>query len=81
MNRDDWALQRAAEDHGVHLIKATADTWEVGLMPNLDPLVPGEPRQAETFLSGDRIRLPDGQVYPRSMTTAEARRLFGLEPL
>ena len=32
-------------------------------MPNLEPLTPGIARQAETWLSGDAFRLPDGRGH------------------
>lgn len=80
MDRDD-ALIEAAGDQNVHLSKTGDDAWAVGMMPNLEPLTPGNPRQAETLLSGDRIRLPDGREFKRVMSTAEAREAFGLDPL
>jgi hypothetical protein len=81
MDRDDYALVKAAADQSVHLSKNASGDWEVGMMPNLEPLTPGTARQAETWLSGDRIRLPDGREFKRVMTTTEAREAFGLEPL
>lgn len=51
------------------------------MMPNLGPLTNESARQAETFLSRDRIRLPDGREFKRVMTTAEARETFGLDPI
>lgn len=81
MDRDEYALIKAAGDQSVHLTKTGDDSWEVGMMPNLEPLTPETPRHAETFLSGGRIRLPGGREIKRVMTTAEAREAFGLEPL
>jgi hypothetical protein len=77
---DDYALIGAAADHNVHLSKNADGNWKVGMMPNLEPLTVGIARQAETFLSGDRIRMPDGREFKRVMTTAEAREAFGLDP-
>jgi hypothetical protein len=79
MDRDDWALLEAAKGRNVHLSRNADGDWEVGPMPNLEPLTPANARPAQTFLSGGRIRLPDGQEFKRVMTTAEARREFGLE--
>lgn len=81
MDPEDWALLNAATDQNVHLTKTGDDAWEVAMMPNLEPLTNETARHAETFLSGDRIRLPDGREFKRVMTTAEARRQFGLEPV
>jgi hypothetical protein len=80
MDRDELELTNAAESQEVRLRRTGDDSWEVGMMPNLDPLSIEVTRQAETFLSGDRIRLPDGREFKRVMTTAEAREAFGLEP-
>ncbi len=81
MDRDDYALIKAASDQNVHLSKTDDDAWEVGIMPNLEPLTAESARRAETILSGDRIRLPDGREFKRLMITAEARDTFGLDPL
>jgi hypothetical protein len=81
MDRDDHTLIQAAADQNVHLTKTGGDAWEVGMMPNLEPLTPGAARQAETWLSGDRIRLPDGREFKRVMTTAEVREALGLDRL
>lgn len=81
MDRDDYALVKAATSQSVNLSKNADGDWEVGMMPNLEPLTPATARQAETFLSGGRIRLPDGREFKRVMTTAEARQAFGLDPL
>jgi hypothetical protein len=81
MSPEDWELFNAATDQNVHLTKTGDDAWEVGMMPKLEPLSIETARQATTFLSGDRIRLPDGREFKRVMTTAEAREAFGLDPL
>jgi hypothetical protein len=81
MSPEDWELFRAATDQDVHLTKTRDDAWEVGMMPNLGLLTNESARQAETFLSGDRIRLPNGREFKRVMTTAEAREAFGLDPI
>ena len=79
MNTNDLELLNAATDQNVHLTKIGDDSWEVGMMPNLEPLTIETARQATTYLSGNRIRLPDGREFTRLMTTTEARREFGLE--
>jgi len=38
MDRDDYALIKAAADQSVHLSKNADDAWKVGMMPNLDSL-------------------------------------------
>ena len=79
MDAEDWLLFNAATDKNVHLTKTGDDAWEVGMMPNLEPLTPEAARRAETLLSGDRMRLPDGREFKRVMTRAEARSAFGLD--
>jgi hypothetical protein len=81
MSPEDWELFNAATDQNVHLTKTGDDVWEVGMVPNLGLLTNGSARHAETFLSGNRIRLPDGREFKRKMTTAEAREGFGLDPI
>jgi hypothetical protein len=81
MDHDDYALIAAAADQNVHLTRTGDDIWEVGMMPNLEPLTPETARQAETWLSGDRIQLPDRREFKGVMTTAEARSVFGLDPV
>jgi hypothetical protein len=51
------------------------------MMPNLEPLISGTARQEETFLSRDRIGLPDGRLLKRVLTTVGARLKFGLDPV
>jgi hypothetical protein len=77
---DDLALIEAAAAQNVNLHKNAEGMWEVGAPIRTDPLTPENARQAETFLSGGRIRLPDGRQFPRVMTTEEARKTFGLAP-
>ncbi len=81
MSPEDRELFNAATDQDVHLTKTGDDAWEVGILPNLGLLTNESEGQAETLLSGDYIRLPDGREFKRVLTTAEARETFGLHPI
>lgn len=81
MDRDELALIEAAAAQDVNIQKNAAGKWEVGLSIRTDPLTVENARRADTFLSGDRIRLANVRELPREMTTEQARREFGLEPL
>jgi hypothetical protein len=59
MDRDDYALVTSAGDQNVHVSKTRNGNWEVGMMPNLEPLTSGPPgsrrRGYQMTASGSRM--------------------------
>lgn len=79
MDRDDLAILEAARAQDINLRKTADGMWEVAPLVRVEPLSVETARQADTFLSGDRIRYADGREFKRLMTTAEVREVLGLD--
>jgi hypothetical protein len=79
VDRDEVRYHEAATKRGLSLWRRGEDSWSLGKAPNLEPLQPGRPIEpSETFISDDRIRLADGRIFKREMTTAELREALGI---
>jgi hypothetical protein len=80
MDLDGLRYHEAATKLGLSLWRHGNDSWSLGPPPATEPLQPGRPVQvSETFISEDRVRLADGRIFKREMTTAELRVALGLE--
>jgi hypothetical protein len=80
MDRDELRYHRAAMERKLSLSRNSDGTWSLAAAPNLEPLNPTEVRQAaETIISGERIRLADGRIFPLRMTTEELKGALGLD--
>src|SRR5450759_4583347 len=72
MDLDELRYHRAAMEQKLSLSRNGDGTWSLAAEPNLEPLNPTQARQvAETIISGNRIRLADGRIFPLRMTTEE----------
>lgn len=79
MEREELAIREAARGQDLSVHRDAAGMWSIGLSTATEPLGI-EARQADTFLSGGRIRLADGREFKREMTTTELRSALGLDP-
>jgi hypothetical protein len=80
VDRDEARYHEVAAGKGLSLWRRDEDLWSLGTAPQLEPLQPGRPIEpSETFISDDRIRLADGRIFKREMTTAELRDALGVD--
>ena len=80
MDRDEVRYHEAATEQGLSLHQNGEDSWSLGAPLATTPLVPGRPVElSETLISGDRVRLADGRIFNRVMTTAELRQALRLD--
>jgi hypothetical protein len=80
MDREELRYHEAARRQGVSLHRRGEDLWSIGALPTTEPLKPGQPVvPSETLMSGNRVRLADGRIFKREMTTAELRVTLGLD--
>jgi hypothetical protein len=76
MDQDERRYDLAATQQGLSLWRNDDDgTWSVQPAPNMKPS--GEP--VDTIIAGDRIRLADGRIFPRRMTTEQLEHALGLD--
>jgi hypothetical protein len=80
MDRDELGYHRAAMEQKLSLSRNGDGTWSLAEEPNLEPLNPTRVRQVtETIISGERIRLADGRIFPLRLTTEELKHALGLD--
>jgi hypothetical protein len=80
MDREELLYHEEARRQGVSLHRRGEDSWSIGAPPAIEPLQPGQHIvPSETLLSGDRVRLADGRIFKREMSTAELREALGLD--
>jgi hypothetical protein len=80
MDLEELRFREAATRQGLSLWNNDDGTWSVGAPASLEPLRPGQPvKPSEYLISDDRIRLADGRVFKRRMTTEELREALGLD--
>jgi hypothetical protein len=80
MDLDELRYHEAARRQGLSLHRRGEDSWSIGGPPAINPLQPGRHIvPSETLISGDRVRLADGRVFRRDMTTAELQEWLGLD--
>jgi hypothetical protein len=80
MDRDELQYHEAATRQGLSLHRSGNDSWSLGPPPSIEPLSPS--RRVEpslTFVSENRVRLADGRIFKRAMTTAELRVALGID--
>jgi hypothetical protein len=78
MDREELGYHDAAKRKNLSLHKNDDGTWSLGAPPSTQPLTV-RPEPIETFVSGDRMRMADGQEFKRVMTTAELKEYLGLD--
>jgi hypothetical protein len=75
---DEVRYHEAASNQDLSVWRRGEDSWSLGPIPTLEsPQRANEP--LATFISDDRIRLSDGRIFKREMTTAELREALGIE--
>jgi hypothetical protein len=80
MDREELSYHEAAARLGLSLSRHDDGTWSVAPFPNTEPLNAASAREPfEAFISGGRVRLPDGRVFPQRMTTEELKPVLGLD--
>jgi hypothetical protein len=78
MDRDELRYREAAHRKNLSLHKNEDETWSLGAPTSTEPLT-ARPKPIETFISGDRMRMADGQEFKRVMTTTELKEYLALD--
>lgn len=76
MGQTDAWYQAKASEKGLSISRLDSTTWEIlGEVPDTKRLIAPQ----TSYQSDDRVRLEDGRIFNRKVTTAELLEILGLD--